>query len=82
MTGNTAKEVIIYSTPGCNVCKRARAYLDKKGVSYQEIDITASDDDMRRMIQRSGQLSTPVIFVGEQMMLGFNQKKMDRMLAQ
>jgi hypothetical protein len=33
------------------------------------------------MIHRSGQMGTPVIFVGEQMMLGFNQKKMDDMLA-
>ena len=76
-----AKKVVIYSTPKCPVCRRAKAHLAKKGINYKDIDISASEEAAHEMIHRSGQMATPVIFVDEQMMLGFNQKKMDEMLT-
>jgi len=81
MGEKTDKKVVIYSTPACPICKRAKAYLIKNGVRYEDIDVSASEEVAHEMIHRSGQMGTPVIFVGEQMMLGFNQKKMDEMLA-
>jgi glutaredoxin-like YruB-family protein len=75
------KKVVIYSTPDCPICKRAKAYLTKKGIGYKDIDVSANEETAHEMIHRSGQMGTPVIFVGEQMMVGFNQKKMDEMLA-
>ena len=81
MADKTAKKVVIYSTPKCPICKRARAYLDKKGVAYEDIDVSADEEAAHEMIHRSGQMGTPVIFVGNRMMLGFNQKKMDKMLV-
>ncbi len=81
MAKNADKQVVIYSTPACPICKRAKAYLAKKGISYKDIDVSVSEEAAHEMIHRSGQMGTPVIFVGEQMMVGFNQKKMDEMLA-
>lgn len=77
----SASKVVIYSTPTCPICKRAKAYLSQKGISYQDIDIAADKEAAHEMIHRSGQMGVPVIFVGEQMMLGFNQAKLDEMLA-
>ena len=81
MAKKVAKKVVIYSTPACPICMRAKVYLAKKGVAYEDIDVSASEEAAHEMIHRSGQMGTPVIFVGEQMMLGFNQKKMDEMLT-
>ena len=81
MAKKADKKVVIYSTPACPICKRAKAYLTKKGIGYEDIDVSASEETAHEMIHRSGQMGTPVIFVGEQMMVGFNQKKMDEMLA-
>ncbi len=81
MAKKADKKIVIYSTPACPICKRAKSYMDKKGVAYKDIDISTSEDAAHEMIHRSGQLATPVIFIGEQMMVGFNQKKMDEMLA-
>ena len=81
MVKKAQKTVVIYSTPVCPICKRAKAYLNKKGIGYKDIDISASEEAAHEMIHRSGQLGAPVIFVGEQMMIGFNQKKMDEMLT-
>lgn len=81
MVNKDDKKVVIYSTPNCPICKRAKTYLTKKGIGYEDIDVSASEETAHEMIHRSGQMGTPVIFIGEQMMLGFNQKKMDDMLA-
>ncbi len=81
MAKEKAKKIVIYSVPKCPICKRAKAYLDKKGMPYEDIDISADEEAAHEMIHRSGQMATPVIFVGNRMMLGFNQKKMDQMLA-
>ena len=81
MTEKKAKKIVIYSTPTCPICKRAKSYLDKKGIPYQDIDVSADEEAAHEMIHRSGQMGTPVIFVDNQMMVGFNQKQMDVMLA-
>ena len=81
MTAKGDKKVVIYSTPKCPICKRAKAYLDKKGVAYEDIDVSTSEEAAHQMIHRSGQMGTPVIFIGEEMILGFNQKKMDKLLG-
>jgi glutaredoxin-like YruB-family protein len=81
MAKRAKNTVVVYSTPACPICKRAKTYLQKRGVDYEDIDVSASEESAHEMIHRSGQLGTPVIFVGEQMMIGFNQKKMEEMLA-
>lgn len=75
------KKVVIYSTPTCPICKRAKAYLTEKGVSYQDIDVAASREAAREMIEKSGQMGVPVILVGDDMLIGFNQSKLDELLA-
>jgi glutaredoxin 3 len=81
MAEKNTKQVVIYSTPTCPICKRAKAFLDKKGITYKDVDVSASEEAAHEMIHRSGQMGVPVIFVGEQMMLGFNQAKLEEMLA-
>jgi len=82
MSDKKAKKIVIYSTPRCPICKQAKAYLNEKGMPYEDIDISADEEAAHEMIHRSGQMGTPVIFVGNRIMLGFNQKKMDKMLAE
>ncbi len=75
------KKVVIYSTPTCPVCKRAKAYLAEKGISYQEIDVAASSEIARELIKKSGQMGVPVIIVDDDMLIGFNQAKLDELLS-
>ena len=57
-------EVELYTTMFCPYCARARALLERKGVTYTDIDIF--DEPARRgeMIQRAGGRTTvPQIFI-------------------
>ena len=75
------KKVLIYSTPTCPMCKRAKAYLTEKGISYQDIDVAASREVAHEMVQKSGQMGVPVILVDDELVVGFNQSKLDELLA-
>ena len=59
------KKIVIYTTSVCPYCVRAKALLDRKGFSYEEIN--AEDEKIRdEMIEKSlGMRSVPQIFIGD-----------------
>ena len=59
------QKIIIYTTTTCPYCVRAKALLDRKGATYQEINV--EDPSIREeMIQKAGGRKTvPQIFIGD-----------------
>ncbi|MCC7346192.1 MAG: glutaredoxin 3, partial [Variibacter sp.] len=58
--------VEIYTTPWCGYCRAAKALLQRKGVAFHEIDVSANPDRRQEMLQRaSGKWTVPQIFIGE-----------------
>jgi glutaredoxin 3 len=59
-------KVEIYTTDVCPYCVRAKRLLDKKGVAYQEINVSADAALRDAMVERAGGRRTvPQIFVGD-----------------
>lgn len=58
--------ITIYTTPTCPFCVRAKALLDQKGASFDEIDV-ARDPSVREAMMRraNGRRSVPQIFIGD-----------------
>lgn len=57
--------VEIYTTPWCGYCRAAKNLLDRKGVSFTEIDVGGDPARRQEMIQRAGgRYTVPQIFVG------------------
>ena len=57
-------KVEIYTTPTCPYCKAAKALLTRKGVSYQETDVSRDPQVRVAMTQRAGGRRTvPQIFI-------------------
>ena len=75
------KQVVIYSTPTCPYCKRAKEYLSRKGIPYVEHNVAADKEKAKEMIQKSGQMSVPVIIIDGEIIVGFNQAKLDELLS-
>jgi len=61
----SGKEVTIYTSAVCPFCHWAKDLLHKKSVSYQEIRIDLEQGQAEVMVQRSGRMSVPQIFIGE-----------------
>ncbi len=56
-------KVEIYTKSWCPYCARAKADLDRQGVSYQEIDVTTDTVRELEMVNRSQRHSVPQIFI-------------------
>ena len=75
------KKVVIYSTPTCPYCKRAKDYLTQKGISYTDYDVAKDRDKAKEMIDKSKQMGVPVIIVDGEIVVGFNQSRLDSLLS-
>ena len=48
-------EIIIYTTPVCPYCARAKQLLKRKGITeLQEIDVSGNEQTRDQMIKKSG----------------------------
>jgi len=75
------KQVVIYSTPTCPYCKRAKDYLTRKGISYIEHNVAVDRAAAKEMVKKTGQLGVPVILIDDEILIGFNQTQLDKLLA-
>ncbi len=82
--GNSKKvgspAVTVYYADWCGVCKRAMGWMDRNDVTYRAVDIEASDENRREMVdfcrekgRRAG--SVPTIRIGDEIMTGWNARR-------
>jgi len=58
--------VTIYTKSWCPYCHSALDLLKKKGVKYEQIDVTAGGEEQSAMaVRANGRSSVPQIFIGE-----------------
>ncbi|HVL01410.1 MAG TPA: glutaredoxin 3 [Dongiaceae bacterium] len=58
-------KVVMYSTPWCPYCVRARSLLKKKGADFTDIDVSSQPQLRKEMEQRSGRYTVPQIWIGD-----------------
>ena len=72
-------KIIIYTTAGCVYCEMAKDFFGKNNISYEEKDV--SDNTAREeMIKKSNQLGVPVIDIEGQIVIGFDEEAVKRLL--
>ena len=60
------KKIVIYSTPTCPYCKRAKEYLSRKDIPYIDINVAQDREKAKEMIDKSGQMGVPVITIDDE----------------
>ena len=66
-------EIRIYTTPYCPFCIAAKALLEKKGVTYDEIDVSMDPNLRERMVEESGRRTVPQIFIDGAAIGGYDE---------
>jgi glutaredoxin 3 len=82
-------KVVIYTTPFCPYCSRAKSLLKRKGVDFQEIDVMMDSGKRQEMVQLAkGRQTVPQIFIDGEGIGGSDelhaleaQGKLDALLA-
>jgi len=73
--------VVVYTTPTCGYCHHAKEYLSQKGVPFSERDVAADPAAAAEMVRLSGQRGVPVVVIDDQVIVGFDRPRLDRVLA-
>ncbi len=75
------KKVIMYSTPTCHFCNLAKDFFDANKIKYEVYNVSADLEKRKEMIERSGQMGVPVIYIGDEMVVGFDEEKIRGMMG-
>ena len=57
--------VTIYTRQFCGYCSAAKSLLSRRGVEFDEVDVTGAPEKRSEMIARSGRFTYPQIFIGD-----------------
>ena len=75
------KKVTIYSTPTCHFCQQAKEFFKEKNIEFSDYDVSSDEEKKNEMIEKSGQMGVPVIFVDDEMLIGFDKDKLSETLG-
>jgi glutaredoxin 3 len=69
-------DVVVYATPYCFYCLRAKQLLSKKGVAFQEVDVGKSVDARGQLAEATGSRRVPKIFINGSLIGGYYELAM------
>lgn len=75
------KEVVIYSTPTCHFCHMAKDFFTEHGVKFTDHNVKDDLEKRKEMVEKSGQMGVPVITVGDEITVGFNEERLRSQLG-
>ena len=78
--------VKIYTTATCAYCRAEKAFLDSKGVKYEEAHVDVDAKQAEEMIRLSGQMGVPFTVIthdngSAEGILGFDQDRIAHSLG-
>ncbi len=76
------QRVVLFTTPTCSWCRRAKQYFRQQGVRFKEVDVSRDVRAAKDMQRMSGQMGVPVILIGSNRpIVGFDKGTIDRLLG-
>ena len=76
-----AKSVKVYSTATCPYCNMTKSFLKENNIPFEAVDVSQDRDAAKEMMEKSGQMSVPVIDVDGQIIVGFDKKALSKELG-
>jgi glutaredoxin 3 len=55
--------VLIYTTEPCGYCRTAKALLDKRRISYEEINLAKDPDGRAELVKLTGMMTFPQVII-------------------
>lgn len=75
------KPITIYSTPVCHYCNLAKEFFTANNIVYTEYNVGTDLEKRKEMIEMTGQMGVPVIRVGDDITVGFQESHMRQLLG-
>lgn len=75
------KTVTIYSTPSCHFCHAAKDFFEANNITFTDHDVASDTEKRQEMIEMTGQMGVPVIRIGDDVVVGFDEGKVKELLG-
>jgi glutaredoxin len=75
------KKAIVYSAEWCPWCHKAIDFLKEKNVEVEIKDVGENPEYAKEVQEKSGQSGIPVILIGDEVIIGFNQPALKKALG-
>lgn len=75
------KTVTIYSTPACHFCHAAKDFFTEHNIEFTDVDVATDAEKRQEMIEMTGQMGVPVIRIGDDVIVGFDEVKVKELLG-
>ncbi|KKI93867.1 glutaredoxin [Bacillus sp. SA1-12] len=75
------KIVTVYTQPSCPPCQIVKQFLNHHHISYIEKDISIDSEARDKLVYELESTSTPTITVDDQVVTGFDLKKLEELLG-
>jgi glutaredoxin len=59
----------------------AKDFFKEKNIAYTEFNVAGDAERRKEMIEKSGQMGVPVIFIGDELIVGFDKPKIVKALG-
>lgn len=73
-------KVKVYSTPTCPWCFKAKDFLKDNHIEFEDINVRENHEAAEEMIEKSGQMGVPVIEIGNDIIVGFDEARIRELL--
>jgi glutaredoxin-like YruB-family protein len=73
-------KVRVFSTNTCSYCIHAKDFLKEKGIEFEDINVAEDAKAREEMVEKTGQRGVPVINIGDEFIVGFNQERLEELL--
>lgn len=77
----TQSHVTMYTTPTCHFCHAAKDFFTANGITFTDHNVGSDIARRKEMIEKSGQMGVPVITVGNQLVVGFDESRLKQLLG-
>mgnify|MGYP006283030819 CR=1 FL=1 len=73
-------KVLIYSTSSCPYCQKAKDFLNQHNIEFEDVNVQEDREKAQEMVQKSGQMGVPVLDIDGNVVVGFDQGKIQELL--
>jgi glutaredoxin 3 len=65
------KQITLYTTDRCSFCERTKVLLRRKGLSYNEVNLSRDPDGRAELASRTGLMTFPQVLVEDELLGGY-----------
>jgi glutaredoxin 3 len=63
----------VYTTEPCGYCRTAKALLDRRGIPYDEINLSKDAEGRAELVARTGMMTFPQVMIDGRTLGGFQE---------